>query len=74
MEKIGDLSNTILAKTFRGELVPQDPNDEPASILLERIRQEKERQAVAPKAKPKQKGQKMKRLKTAQQDIIAVLK
>jgi hypothetical protein len=29
--------NSILAKAFRGELVPQDPNDESASVLLERI-------------------------------------
>ncbi|MBI3802005.1 MAG: restriction endonuclease subunit S, partial [Deltaproteobacteria bacterium] len=32
------LTQALLAKAFRGELVPQDPNDEPASVLLERIR------------------------------------
>jgi type I restriction enzyme, S subunit len=31
------LTPLVLAKAFRGELVPQDPNDEPASMLLERI-------------------------------------
>lgn len=35
---IDRLTQSILAKAFRGELVPQDPNDEPASELLERIR------------------------------------
>ncbi|MEY4807434.1 MAG: hypothetical protein RLZZ206_1823 [Cyanobacteriota bacterium] len=32
------LTPALLAKAFRGELVPQDPNDEPASLLRERIR------------------------------------
>lgn len=36
------LENAILAKAFRGELVPQDPNAEPASVLLERTRAERE--------------------------------
>jgi type I restriction enzyme S subunit len=37
-----NLDRSILAKAFRGELVEQDPSDEPASVLLERIRQERE--------------------------------
>tara|TARA_R110002051_G_scaffold325722_2_gene430493 strand:- start:458 stop:1636 length:1179 start_codon:yes stop_codon:yes gene_type:complete len=42
------LGQAVLAKAFRGELVPQDPADEPASVLLDRIRTER---AVAPKPK-----------------------
>jgi type I restriction enzyme S subunit len=35
------LRQTILKKAFSGQLVPQDPNEEPASVLLERIQAEK---------------------------------
>lgn len=42
-EKIDELPQAILNKTFKGELMPQDPNDEPASVLLERIKEVKEK-------------------------------
>jgi len=41
--RIDKLSQSVLAKAFRGELVPQNPNDEPAEKLLERIMEEKAR-------------------------------
>ncbi|WP_086641645.1 restriction endonuclease subunit S [Acetobacter tropicalis] len=47
------LESSLLAKAFRGELVPQNPNDEPASVLLDRIRTER---AAAPKPKRKRKA------------------
>jgi type I restriction enzyme, S subunit len=36
--QVEQLTPALLAKAFRGELVPQNPNDEPATVLLERIR------------------------------------
>jgi len=45
------LDQSILAKAFRGELVPQDPNDESASVLLERIKAERCGMKGKPKAK-----------------------
>jgi type I restriction enzyme, S subunit len=41
------LTPALLAKAFRGELVPQDPSDEPASVLLERIRAARAEQPTA---------------------------
>lgn len=48
LELVGRLDEAVLAKAFRGELVPQDENDEPAELLLARIRAERE---AAPKGK-----------------------
>ena len=49
--KAKDLKNSILQMAVEGKLVPQDPNDEPASVLLERIREEKQRLIAEGKAK-----------------------
>ena len=48
------LTPALLAKAFRGELVPQDPNDEPATELLRRLR---EAHAAQAPAKPRRKKQ-----------------
>lgn len=49
---LGRVDQAILAKAFRGELVPQDPSDEPASVLLERIRAERAGADGAASSKP----------------------
>lgn len=55
-EKLYSLDQSILAKAFRGELVPQDPNDEPASVLLERIQAERANREAEAKAAKKSTG------------------
>ena len=47
------LREKVLDLAIRGKLVPQDPNDEPASVLLERIRSQKQQMVKDGKLKPK---------------------
>jgi hypothetical protein len=54
MSSLTQLDQSILARAFRGELVPQDPRDEPASELLARIRTTREATDTK-KARPKKK-------------------
>ncbi|CAH1385163.1 restriction endonuclease subunit S [Candidatus Nitrotoga sp. M5] len=48
-DKVEKLTPATLAKAFRGELVQQDPNDEPASVLLKRIATERAMKKISPK-------------------------
>ena len=50
LSKAAQLRRSLLAAAFSGKLVPQDPSDEPAEVLLEKIRAEREAAAVAAKA------------------------
>ena len=43
LNQLGVLRSTILKQAFEGKLIPQDPNDEPAEILLQKIKQEKQK-------------------------------
>ena len=56
-DALSELDRSILAKAFRGELVEQEPNDEPASVLLDRIRAEREQQTQGKAKKPGKNGQ-----------------
>jgi type I restriction enzyme S subunit len=47
VERVKKLTPAVLAKAFRGELVAQDPSDEPAEKLLERIRAQREAEGPA---------------------------
>lgn len=57
LEELKNLNNlqkkNILSDAFTGKLIPQDPNDEPAQVLLERIQQQREAEALVKKATSK---------------------
>jgi type I restriction enzyme S subunit len=56
LARAGRLRQAVLKQAFEGRLVPQDPDDEPASVLLERIRAQREARTTA---KGKQKVEQM---------------
>ena len=47
LAKAESLKQSILKNAFEGRLVPQDPDDEPAAVLLERVREEKRKREEA---------------------------
>jgi type I restriction enzyme S subunit len=54
LKQASALRQSILKRAFSGELAPQDPDDEPAGVLLERISEE--RQATKQKGRKQRKG------------------
>ena len=58
------MRQSILKQAFSGKLVPQDPNDEPASVLLGRIRAEREAEEAAAKSQRKPRRRRSKSTRT----------
>ncbi|MEH1869554.1 MAG: restriction endonuclease subunit S [Nostoc sp.] len=67
------LTPALLAKAFRGELVPQDPNDKSASLLLEQIRAERAAQLAKPKTQAPRKPTMTKMTKESVREAIRQL-
>lgn len=68
------LTPALLAKAFRGELIPQNSNDEPASVLLERIRtQRKEKPAQPKRSQTSRKSTMTKMTKESVKEVIRQL-
>ena len=74
LQRSESLRRKILQDAFAGKLVKQNPNDEPASILLERIKTERERRETKLKEERRKKTQTMKHNKMERREIIEVLK
>ncbi|MFW1946455.1 restriction endonuclease subunit S [Acinetobacter bereziniae] len=65
----------ILSDAFTGKLIPQDPNDEPAQVLLGRIQQQREAGALVKKAPPQKRStQKVKKEVAMSKNILDILK
>lgn len=63
----------ILRAAFAGQLLPQDPNDEPAGVLLERIRVERAERDKQPKVRKVRKTKQQKEIAAVVSKLIAVL-
>lgn len=76
LNQIEPLKQGLLQKAFEGKLVEQDPTDEPASVLLERIKKEREEylKVEKEKKKSKPKSQKSKKMAEELKRIIEILK
>jgi type I restriction enzyme S subunit len=69
MKRADRLRQAILRRAFEGKLVPQDPNDEPAGALLERIGAERAKLDQA--AKPAKGGMRRPSRRSAKSEIFA---
>jgi type I restriction enzyme S subunit len=56
LQRVERARQSILKQAFAGQLVPQDPDDEHASVLLERIREERERRAIEEQLRKREKS------------------
>ena len=68
LQRAERLRQSILKRAFSGELAPQDPDDEPASVLLERIRAQRETEQVAATASKKRPARRRSRQNQDYQD------
>jgi type I restriction enzyme S subunit len=70
-DRVERLTPALLGKAFRGELVSQDPNNEPAAVLLQRISTESATHAPVPKRKPQSRKPDLK--PTFEQSLLDVI-
>jgi type I restriction enzyme S subunit len=68
--QVEHITSALLSQAFGGELVPQDPSDEPATVLLERIRAKRAEQAAQPKRTFKRKQTMIKITKASVKEVI----